>query len=342
MTADHGDERDFWTIGSYLEKNYSKFAIMGIFGTVTVFLSSNFPGNTSSIVVRAGTFASLVIFGLAAVWIFTNSINIVLEEHNNGRSLSTELGFITLSFCTGVLCISIGVAITNFNEVFSIAQQIGIALLIAVIYIRMYPSERFKTPIDSAENIGVISVLSVFLIISIYQSQLIVIISEREPYVQTGILSATAAGVHLLSTEALLGIFKFIDSMSENSYTNMVENFVQNTLSFSHSYQVATSIAMIGFLTFTYVLYEVLVTGEAQTGWYELFGLRLELLVIGQLMALCLLVFSNIIFSDPSPQESRFDQKRYNVITLSYIGVLAVELALIYFNIGFVHVVTFG
>jgi|GEM_PF-7088992 len=135
-------DEDYWTLGEFMEEHYSKFAIMGIFGTVSVFLSGNFPGDTSSIITRTGMFASMVVFGIAALWIFVHASGIVFNELNDtNRPLSTELGFVTLAICTGALVFSLGVAISNFQEITSVALQIAVVISGVLIYLRVYPSD---------------------------------------------------------------------------------------------------------------------------------------------------------------------------------------------------------
>lgn len=135
MSSERTSELD--EFGDFLRKHYHKFAIMGIFGTVTVFLVDYWPGEPGSTSARIGVVASMFLFLLAAGWIATKSFLLIRDSDNYLPTLS-ELGFGVISLSTLVLIASVMTVLDSFGDVTQLVAELVFGFLVAIFYFRTY------------------------------------------------------------------------------------------------------------------------------------------------------------------------------------------------------------
>lgn len=130
----------FDELGEFLERHYEKFAIMGIFGTVTVFLGSNWPGGSTSLSARVGTVASLLIFALSALWIAVKCALLIRAAADEWPGFA-EFGYAVI--LAGTLALS--GAVLFASQVYSAATQlIGefvFAMVVVLVLPQLYPGD---------------------------------------------------------------------------------------------------------------------------------------------------------------------------------------------------------
>ncbi|WP_159077004.1 hypothetical protein [Halococcoides cellulosivorans] len=160
MSRNNGEKaQEDISIGSFLDEFYPQFAIMGIFGTVTLVISTYYPKEVPEIVGKLGIFASLTIFSLTSFWLTWR----IAQEYPEGESgsssrLITEIGFGVLFLCTLTLFGSMVYAITTYDEIINIARPIGTALVISIIYLnKVFPSQRYNSNYSNAKSVRFVS-----------------------------------------------------------------------------------------------------------------------------------------------------------------------------------------
>ncbi|WP_435552771.1 hypothetical protein [Natrinema sp. CGMCC1.2065] len=138
------DGEEHMSLGEFLEKYYQQFAVMGIFGTVSVFLSDGFPGGSDRLSARAAIFASLSIFALIAAWTCFQALGQLLQKVNNAdRPLLTDVGFVVIILSTATLAGAIIDAIFTYSEIMIFAQLVIIPAIGLLIYFRNFPVSRY-------------------------------------------------------------------------------------------------------------------------------------------------------------------------------------------------------
>lgn len=159
------ESRPFMSLGDFLSEYYPHFAIMGIFGTVSVFLSQNFPGGSERLAARGGIVASLVIFSLTSVWLCWKALSELFKEINSGeRPLGTEFGYTVIVLCTATLAYSISSAILAYSAVIDLALTIVVPTAGFVAYIRYYPLDRYrKFEVDDPTGFALVVAAAVFM-----------------------------------------------------------------------------------------------------------------------------------------------------------------------------------
>jgi len=336
MNSDPESENEnYWTLGDFMEDHYSQFAIMGIFGTVSVFLSSNFPGGTSSVVARTGTFASLVIFGLAAIWIFVHALGIVLNELNTeGRPISTELGFVTLVLCTGALVFSIGVAITNFTEIFTNARRLAIIVFGAIVYLRIFPIERISSAGQGVEEIAFAGILAVLLLYLSLPTGIDRILSQYTDTVFTRIALTTAGAalLHLPISVGFKGYNEIIHDTDSSSIGEYIQSTIRNREFPEWRFSIAIFVALVGFGIYSYSLYKTLGVEEISSGYKAILGMHWEVFVLYHLVAISCVVWLKLITDSGDPEGYLFERLNPFLLTGGYISLLTAEILLVYFG----------
>ena len=336
MNSDSESENeDYWTLGDFMEDHYSQFAIMGIFGTVSVFLSSNFPGGTSSVVARTGTFASLVIFGLAAIWIFVHALGIVFNELNTeGRPISTELGFVTLVLCTGALVFSIGVAITNFTEVFTNARRLAVIVFGAIVYLRIFPIERISIAGKGAEEIAFAGILSVLLLYLSLPAGIDRILSQHTDTVFTRIVLTTAGAalLHLPISVGFKGYNKLLHDVDFSSIQERIGSTIRDREFPEWPFSIAIFVALVGFGIYSYSMYDILGVAKINYGYKAILGLHWEVFAVYHLIAISSVVWLKLITDSGDPEGYLFERINPFLLAGGYLSLLGAEIILVYFG----------
>lgn len=121
-------------LGGFLDTHYEKFAIMGIFGSVTVFLSSNWPGDSANLAARIGIVASLLIFSLSALWIAAKCYRLLRASTGDWPNVA-ELGYAVV--LTGTM--ALGGAVLSASQVYSAATQLIGEFLLGILFSLVYP-----------------------------------------------------------------------------------------------------------------------------------------------------------------------------------------------------------
>ncbi|WP_408960159.1 hypothetical protein [Natrinema sp. 74] len=212
MTEDDTESEDnYLSTGDFLDEYYSQFAIMGIFGTVSVFLTSNFPDGTSRLVARSAIFASLTIFGFTAFWLCWRALTELLSNlHEGTRPITTEFGYTVIVLCTGTLCLAIGSAITTYTDVVQLAISIGVLAAGLVLYIRRFPNERYRgTKMDPAGVAMAAGFIVFFATTSLERGIYRALDTHFSSSFETDVVFVLfAALVHLTVCEAVSTVFK--------------------------------------------------------------------------------------------------------------------------------------
>lgn len=158
-------------LGGFLDTHYEKFAIMGIFGSVTVFLSSNWPGGSTSLAARIGIVASLLIFSLSALWIAAKCYRLLRASAGDWPDLP-ELGYAVI--LTGTM--ALGGAVLFASQVYSAATQlIGeflLGILVSLVYPQIYPGDLDLPSQEEPPRYEIITTFAVFggayFVVSVY------------------------------------------------------------------------------------------------------------------------------------------------------------------------------
>ncbi|MCU4972936.1 hypothetical protein OB955_09290 [Halobacteria archaeon AArc-m2/3/4] len=132
--TDDSTPADFDT---FLEENQSKFAIMGIFGTVSLFISGLGP-DTQDILLQIGTVASLAIFSLSAIHIVIDSTKELRRSRGSFPKLD-ELSYSTLSVCTVALLITVVVWTLQFQEAIQLIVELILLIIVVLLSTYLYP-----------------------------------------------------------------------------------------------------------------------------------------------------------------------------------------------------------
>lgn len=202
-------------VGDFLKAHNEIFAIMGIFGTVSVFLSQS-EGVLIEPFDRVGVFVSLIIFLVAGTWIVRESFNSLIS-HVGERKIRSEIGLGLILFGSFLLSLSIGVSIVDRFESILISLIPFFLIFIGIIGdIHIYPTERYRY--EDAESLvpEFSAMLSVLLIVVLFDGLTSLIRYDIGTGFMVGILAIiisiiTAIAGHIMLSEALIGIFVFED-----------------------------------------------------------------------------------------------------------------------------------
>lgn len=142
--SDTEEVDEYISLGEFLSEHYQQFATMGIFGTISVFLSDGFPRGSETLSARAAIFASLSIFALIAAWVCFQSLDQLLDRVNDTASpFLTDVGFVIIILSTATLTGAIVNAILTYSEIIDFAQLIFIPAIGLLFYSRHFPSSRY-------------------------------------------------------------------------------------------------------------------------------------------------------------------------------------------------------
>jgi len=333
MDENPDSDGEYWRLGEFMEEHYPLFAIMGIFGTVSVFLSSDFPGGTSALIARAGTFASLVIFGLAAIWIFGRSLGIVFNEHDpKVRPLITELGFVALALCTGVLVASVGVAITNFEEVFEIAGELTVVLVGVVVYLRVYPSDRYSAYGKDAQQIAVVAILLTFFIFMSLSTGVDRFLNDytTSGYGRLVMIVVVGAILHLGTSEFLRGYFEML-SMDFNLLSKQtLERVSSKSILSSWSFSTSAYVSGLGLAVFTTLLYHRSRILTSNLGYFAIGEYHWQTFTFLHILGAAVFIAILMMSEEIEDEEMSLDGLRITILSALFIAALTVETILVY------------
>lgn len=168
-------ESELDELGNFLEDHYEKFAIMGIFGTITVFLSSNWLGGSDSLVPRVGIIASLSIFALSALWIAMKCYEKLRASSGHWPRIP-EFGYAVIFVGT----LALGGAVVSASQVYTATSQLlgefVLTIMLALVYSRVYPGDLDLPSQEEEPRFETLSTFSmlggVFIVVFVYASTL--------------------------------------------------------------------------------------------------------------------------------------------------------------------------
>lgn len=151
-------------VGSFLDAHYEKFAIMGIFGSVTVFLT-NWPGGEDSWAYRFGIVASISIFALASGWLALKSAGQIGDT--DGLPSFSEVSYILISLCSTMLFFAVLSGTTLFTEAAQITAELAAVIVALIIYARFTPQTVFSLQ-EEADPIAAYSTVTAGMIVFVF------------------------------------------------------------------------------------------------------------------------------------------------------------------------------
>lgn len=244
------EDEDSVTFGEFLDNHYRKFAVMGIFGTVSVFLSENFPGGSESLAARSAIFVSLVVFAATAFWICYKTIVELFEGIYNGtRSIISEFGFAVIILCTGTLAISIGSATTTYSEIIRLATPIAVVSAGIILYANVFPIERYNIENASAGEIAYLGLFLTLYIPSLFSDGVSSLSAVFEyNAVRYAVEFFYLALLHLVVSESILGVFELSLIFKNMDTRRVIEGLKNPDLhipKWSHSISVAAGYGIL-------------------------------------------------------------------------------------------------
>lgn len=206
-----GDGDEIPGVGKFIKCHYEVFAIMGIFGTVAVFLSQP---NTELAAPfgQFGIFVSLVIFIVAGVWLANESFDSLLS-YVGERGLVSEIGYVLIFLSTIMLSGSIGYSlIIEFESLLLFLTPVFLLIIGVLVDIHIYPTSRYKY--DDTENSRLPEFAGLFsALIYVYLFDGLLSLIRRlagEGFLMTVltviIFISLAIILHLVASEAFLGL----------------------------------------------------------------------------------------------------------------------------------------
>lgn len=181
--SDHSEGRPTFEIGEFLDENYRLFAVLSIFGALSIYVFSLEPAEVGKRIFQFGFVSSQLLFFLTALAIFRRLISFLGGMSNFWKELafdpsygSIELSIFLTSFVT-LLISMMGVSMSFLTTVSFIFQAVGLLIGFASSFWVLQYVNRNTTLFDRAVsidsiwdrvlNIGFLGAISfVFLIIS--------------------------------------------------------------------------------------------------------------------------------------------------------------------------------
>lgn len=208
MPTDPKEELD--ELGDFLSDHYHKFAIMGIFGTVTVFLTDNWPNGIEGISARIGVVASLALFLLAAVWIV---IKTFLHLRDSGNQIPTvaEIGYGVICLSTAILVIAVSSVFYQFDDATQIVSEGAVSFMVIIFYLRTY-LRGFDDELEDPKGNPFVPVVGLgigfYLVLDVFYNELRQLTASvlGLDWTLFAPLAVAFVGAHYLVSEGLLGI----------------------------------------------------------------------------------------------------------------------------------------
>lgn len=326
-------EAELDELGDFLDDHYEKFAIMGIFGTVTVLLSSNWPGSSDSFTARIGTVASLLIFSLAAFWITAKCYQ-ELRAHSGRWPQLPEIGYAVILAGT----VTLGGAVLFASQIYTVASQLLaefiLVVVLALVYAWIYPGDLDLPSQDEKPRYETLSTFAVlggaYIALSVYRSTLGAWLQES--FGLNLLLAPFAVVFGLLFfalRESLIGVVQMVQG-DMNDLRERILGVWKIRTSF------AISVLAVSVLTF-YTRDVAHTTGESNMGYYRILGMpSTEFTLIhwiGVAAVFSFLVLNNQRLNDASPLLGRFAQ------AVAILTILLVVAGVVWFVPNGSHVI---
>lgn len=286
---DRGD-RSLHELGDFLKEHYEKFAIMGIFGTVTVFLQSRWPTGSESLDARVGTAASLFIFALASLWVaWRASVQIGVKARSGNI-----LGIATFGYAViFVSSLFLGLAIIDATFVFPTASRfLGEFIIVIVIftsYIGIHP--RIKPQGEEISSVvALISFLpSIYLVQNIFYTTLKEISANIVGFELEMVSFVTGFVVfHFIIYESLLGGI----ALSRENMNNLRNRI---TAPWAIRTSILLSVIAVGLLTI-WTKHVAQTTVGPNAGYYAILGMNWTQYTLGHWFSIAIIYSLPIIF----------------------------------------------
>lgn len=208
------DNGEIESVGQFLEEFYPHFAIMGIFGTIALFLNGSFSGGGSELIAQGGIFAVLAIFAYTAAWIGWRALAELLPDmHEADRPLSTELGYTLIILSTFTIAVTISnQIISSFSEVWNIAISVLALAFGIVLYARNFPTERYSSSESSASDTGFLALGLMAIFVITLDGQIFSILNRHASshWLRETLSVVVLGAMHLTMSENILGL-KYIN-----------------------------------------------------------------------------------------------------------------------------------
>lgn len=329
-------ENDLDELGEFLNDHYPKFAIMGIFGTITVFLIDNWPGGSESTIARIGIIASLLLFSFPALWIITKTFLQIRENDNQIPTLS-EVGYGIICFCTTILLLAISGLFSKYSDVAQFVVEVVFFFLVTLFYMRGYlrgydgdDSEEVKgSPYIPAFGLWA----SIYLTFGLFNGELRHITADLLGLDWTFFapLAIALIALHYIISEGILGVKQITDQKGHS-----VHNRLQNIVG---TWRPRTSLA-VSLLTVTIVTFFSRQTAKdtvgPNIGYYRIAGQPAIDFILAHWIILTILFAALLLWN---PKSDKWLWRR--AVVGQIIALVAVTTALVdilYFIPDGVHV----
>jgi hypothetical protein len=141
-----GDEPPLREFGDFVNDVYPKFALLGIIGTVSAFLSSSRFGEQTGLIGQIGVAASLVLPLSITIWVSLKAISEAGEMENPFSLSEIAAGFGYASVATSAigLMMLVGSGLNQFSESLQLVIEILLFLVIISYYFSFYPADSVR------------------------------------------------------------------------------------------------------------------------------------------------------------------------------------------------------
>jgi hypothetical protein len=258
--------RSLHELGDFIEYNYEKFAIMGIFGTISVFLLDAWPKSAGSIGARLGTVGSLLIFALASLWIAWRSSAQIGVKTRGADSLDlATFGYAVIFISSLSLSFAVLSAVSEFSQVTrTLGEYIG-GIFLSSAYVGIHPS-LVSAGDDTGYEVSAYFI-SIYLVLAVFAQSLIGIGAEILGF-SLSVIPLVVVGVvfHFLIYEALQG-FSGVANMSFDTTIERIRD----------TWAVRTSvlISVVSILILTIFAERVAQNAVGQNpGYYSIAGMK--------------------------------------------------------------------
>ena len=315
-------ESDLDELGDFLEDHYEKFAIMGIFGTVTVFLSSNWPGGSDNIAARVGIAAALFIFSLSAFWIAMKCFQLIRAASGEWPGVP-EIGYVVVLAGT----LSLGGAVLSASQIYTAASQLlgefALAMILALIYARVYPGD---LDLPSQEEPPRYETQSAFAMLGGLYFAVVV----YGPKLRS--LTRGALGLDFVVVVPLAIMFGFVYFAIRESLIGISQVTLKDSGSFRRriirAWDVRTSLAVsvlsIGFLTlYTREIAQKAI--EPNGGYYQVLGFHSTEFTLFHWLGIAVVFALLILHGQHSEDSSQLRDRIAQGLALLTVLVVAVE-----------------
>lgn len=313
-------------LGDFLERHYEKFAIMGIFGSVTVFLATKWPGSSDSLAARVGTVAGLLIFSLSALWIAVKCFQLLRESAGDWPQVP-QLGYAVILAGT----LALGSAVLSASRIYTVSTQLlgefVLGILFSLVYATVYPGDLDLPSQDEPpryENITIFAIFGgAYLSIVVYGSRLRLL--TRSAFELDFVLFAPFILIFgflfFALRESLIGVGQIVEKEKFNLPQDVTSLWRIRT-------SLAVSVSSIGFLT----LYLHRTARQAvgpNLGYYRVFGLPAREFTLLHWVVIATAFSVLILLDRHTAGSTRLIEQAGEATALSMVLLLVMEVTLI-------------